>query len=139
MEIEFTPELMAKAKQAKSHSELLELAKENGFDISEEKAKVYFEKMNTSGELSDDELNSVSGGCGAADYSADEEFRNMYENKRVTCKYASCPLCGSNNGIVLHVGINHSTLEGWCDVYCCTHRNELIVKTYSPEDDLILL
>lgn len=62
MENEFTPEILEKAKAAKSVEELLALAKENGIDINEDGAKAYFEQLNRSGEVSDEELNSVSGG-----------------------------------------------------------------------------
>lgn len=54
--------LFNKAKQAKSAEDLLTLAKENGIEITEDEAKAYFEQLNKSGELSDDELDSVAGG-----------------------------------------------------------------------------
>ena len=59
-------ELIIKAKAAKSVKELLELAKASNVELSEEQAKEYFAKLNpTKGELSDDELDDVSGGgCG---------------------------------------------------------------------------
>ena len=59
-------ELITKAKAAKSVEELLELAKASNVELSDEQAKEYFAKLNpTKGELSDDELNDVSGGgCG---------------------------------------------------------------------------
>ena len=59
-------ELITKAKAAKSVEELLELAKASNVELSEEQAKDYFAKLNpTKGELSDDELDDVSGGgCG---------------------------------------------------------------------------
>lgn len=62
MELE---ELMEKARQTNSPEELLALAKENNFPMNEENAKVYFEKLHKTGELSDDELDNVAGGgCG---------------------------------------------------------------------------
>lgn len=64
MENKFTAGLIEKAKQAKSAVELLAIAKKNGFELTEDEAKNYFERLNNSGELSDDELNNVSGGCG---------------------------------------------------------------------------
>ena len=63
MQNDFTPELIEKAKQAQSAEKLIALAKENGTELSEDKAKEYFERLNNSGELSDEELNSVAGGC----------------------------------------------------------------------------
>ena len=56
-------EMIAKAKEAKSVEELIALAKENGVELTEEDAKAYFEQLNAKkGELSDDELDVVSGG-----------------------------------------------------------------------------
>ncbi len=55
-------ELIAKARSAKSAEELLALAKENGMELDEDGARAYFEQLNKSGELSDDELDNVSGG-----------------------------------------------------------------------------
>ncbi len=63
MENKFTPELIEKAKSAKTPEELMALAKENGMELTEESAKAYFEKLHPqSGEISDDELDNVSGG-----------------------------------------------------------------------------
>ena len=58
-----TPELIAKAKAAKSAEELLALAKENNVELTEEEAKTYFEQLNANGAVSDDELELVAGGC----------------------------------------------------------------------------
>ncbi len=55
-------ELIAKARSAKSAEDLLALAKENGMELDEDSARAYFEQLNKSGELSDDELDNVSGG-----------------------------------------------------------------------------
>lgn len=55
-------EFIEKARSAKSADELLKLAEENGMKLSEEEANVYFEKINNSAELSDEELSKVVGG-----------------------------------------------------------------------------
>ena len=74
-----TPEMIEKAKKAKSPDELLALAKENEVELTEEEAKAYFAQLNpTSGELSDDELDAVSGGC---DHSSDDGDDDDYEDK----------------------------------------------------------
>ena len=60
-------EMIAKAKEAKSVEELIALAKENGIELTEEDAKKYFEQLNAKkGELSDDELEAVTGGGACA-------------------------------------------------------------------------
>ena len=57
-----TPELIAKAKAAKSAEELLELATEHDVELTEEEAKTCFEQLHANAEVSDDELEAVSGG-----------------------------------------------------------------------------
>lgn len=57
--------LLEKAKAAKSPEEIIDLAKENDISLSVEEANAYFEQLHKTGELSDEELDSVAGGgCG---------------------------------------------------------------------------
>jgi len=66
--MEMNKELLAKAKETKAPEELLALAKENGVELTEESAKAYFEVIHPkTGELADEELGNVSGGCNAND------------------------------------------------------------------------
>ena len=59
----FTPEMIEKAKTAQSAEALLDMAKAGGKELTAEEAKTYFEMLNPkTGELSDDELDAVSGG-----------------------------------------------------------------------------
>ena len=59
----FTPELIEKAKTVETAEELLELAKTNNVDLTAEEAATYFAQLNPkSGELDDDDLDSVAGG-----------------------------------------------------------------------------
>ena len=67
-------ELFEKAKQAKTAEELLEMAKAENIELSaeqaaltEEEAAKAFAELNKAGELSDEELDNVSGGCGSGD------------------------------------------------------------------------
>ena len=63
--MELTKELVAKAKEAKTSEELMALAKEAGIELTEESAALAFEQLNSkTSELSDSELDNVSGGCG---------------------------------------------------------------------------
>ena len=62
---------MEKAKTAKTAEELLELAKAENIELTEEQAKEYFATIHASGELSDEELDNVAGGCGGPDYKYD--------------------------------------------------------------------
>ncbi len=58
-----TPEMIEKAKTVKTAEELLALAKENGIEMTTEEADAFYAQLNPkTGELSDDELDNVSGG-----------------------------------------------------------------------------
>ena len=57
-----TPEMLNIAKNAKTAEELMLLAKENNVEATEEEIRAYFEQTHTTGELADDELDSVAGG-----------------------------------------------------------------------------
>ena len=60
-------ELLEKAKTAKSAEELLAMAKAENIEMTAEEAAKYFAELHKTGELSDEELNNVSGGCGSGD------------------------------------------------------------------------
>ena len=60
-----TPEMIEKAKAAKSAEELLAFAKENGVEMTAEEAKECYAQI-TSCELDDDLLDGVAGGTGEA-------------------------------------------------------------------------
>ncbi|MDE5753181.1 MAG: Nif11-like leader peptide family RiPP precursor [Oscillospiraceae bacterium] len=95
MENKLTPELIEKARQAKSPEELLALAKENGMTLTQDEAREYFSELHgqspKTGELSDDELDNVSGGgC----YTDDGQLvvTPVYGCKRfVTCENIEMP------------------------------------------------
>lgn len=61
-----TQELMKKAKACQSSQEIQALAKEMGYELTEEQARDYLAKLNPgNGEIADEELENVSGGgCG---------------------------------------------------------------------------
>ncbi len=55
-------EFLKKLNKAKSPEELIALAKENGVELSEEKAKELYDMLRSGTELSDDALENVAGG-----------------------------------------------------------------------------
>ena len=57
-------ELLEKAKTAKTAEELLAMAKAENIELTVEQAAKAFAELNKTGELSDEELDNVSGGCG---------------------------------------------------------------------------
>ena len=62
--MKFSKELIEKAKTAKSAEELLEMAKAEHIELTAEQAAKAFAELNKTGELSDEELDNVVGGCG---------------------------------------------------------------------------
>ena len=112
MESKITPELLEKAKKAKSAEELLALAKENGVELSKEEAQAYFEQFNKTGELSDDELDNVAGGgCHAGD-------GRMVVTVFHHCKHFCCRRCG---GKLVNKGEGDKCSGFRCNIYaqCC--------------------
>ena len=76
-------ELIAKAKEAKSAEELLAVTKENNVDITEDAAKEIYNSLHVTGELADDELDAVAGGCGASAHPP-----------KASLVLSNCPKCG---------------------------------------------
>jgi len=77
--ININAEMIEKAKVAKTAEELLEIAKANGVEMTADEAATYFAQLNPkSGELDDDELVNVSGGC---NNSSGKEDNDDYEDK----------------------------------------------------------
>ena len=90
-----TPEMIEKAKAAKSAEELLELAKAGGIEMTADEAATYFAQLNPkSGELDDDALDGVAGGCGGSGetYVPDGTIR--------VTSGQTCSKCGGTEGYV---------------------------------------
>ena len=64
-DMNLTPELISKAKTARSAEELIKIAEGEGVKLEEKDAEAFFNKLNQSEELADDELDAVAGGCGS--------------------------------------------------------------------------
>ena len=97
----FTPEMIEKAKAAKSAEELLEVAKAGGIEMTADEAATYFAQLNPqSGELDDDALDGVAGGCGNGSdvdnsWLVSEPMVNVINGDR-------CPNCGGTVGQVIN-------------------------------------
>lgn len=90
----FSVELVEKAKQTKSAGELAALAKENGVEMTVEEAKAYYEKLHSTGELADDELDNVSGGgCGDRN---DFQWPKVGDLVRLRKSKHYCPSCNAD-------------------------------------------
>ena len=93
-----TPEMIEQAKAAKSAEELLAIAKENGVDVTADEAKTYFEQLNPkSGELGDEELDSVAGGaCSGSDFQSASPVQEGTRVRVINGK--TCSKCGGTTG-----------------------------------------
>ena len=127
-----TPELIAKAKTAKSAEELLELAKANGVELTEAEAKTYFEQINANGAVADDDLGAVAGGsdCPGSE-EEEEEVTLIATGTRVTMVDGRvCPKCKCPNGKIAHQSLGGLQFFVVCD-HCGT--TILNIGQYSPE------
>ena len=61
--MKISKELLEKAKTAKKAEEQIEMAKEENIELTVEQAAKAFAELHKAGELSDEELDNVSGGC----------------------------------------------------------------------------
>ena len=75
--MKLTHEIVEKIKSANSADEVLLIAKECNVEITPEEANKYFHQLHL-GELDDDLLDNVSGGC---DGSSDDGDDDDYEDK----------------------------------------------------------
>jgi hypothetical protein len=122
-------ELIAVAKKAASPEELLALAKEEGLEITSEAAADYFAKLHpVDGELSDEELDNVSGG-GCSDRGAPSGKK---VNGNGSCDKWSCGVHGSR-GDLMSNGRRRCmhwpcTNEDYCKT--CIHVEEYKGKYY---------
>ena len=103
----FTPEMIEKARAAKTAEELQILAKESNFELTEESAAAYFAQLHpASGEMADDELENVSGGgC----YKGDRLVVTLISG----CKKWTCPDCGTD--LMKYSNVTHEWRH-WCSV-----------------------
>ena len=90
-----TPEMIEKAKAAKTAEELLELAKANNVEMTADEAATYFAQLNPkSGELSDDDLDNVAGGgCNEIVGKGEHSDVQIIDSH-------SCPKCHSKIGFI---------------------------------------
>ena len=90
-----TPELIIKAKAAKSAEELMALAKENNVELTEEEAKTYFEQLNANCAVADDELDMVAGGACGDDEESGEEQETPNNNPCSRCGGRTVPMANA--------------------------------------------
>ena len=96
----FNAEMIEKAKVAKSAEELLELAKASNVEMTADEAATYFAQLNPkSGELDDDDLDTVAGGACADSNDNDNPAVGVRDTVQITSG-ETCSSCGNNIGIV---------------------------------------
>lgn len=90
-----TPEMIDKAKAAKSAEELLGIAKANGVELTAEEAKTYFEQLHVNSAVSDDELDIVAGGSEGGCGTDEEEEEETEKQQPAHGERYQCPHCGA--------------------------------------------
>jgi predicted ribosomally synthesized peptide with nif11-like leader len=90
-----TPELIAKAKAAKSSEDLIVLAKANHIELTEDEAKTYWAQLNENGAISDEELDLVAGGCGGT--YQDGDIVKFFDGTTCDCGCSTCRICVAPN------------------------------------------
>ena len=107
--MKFTDEMLEKAKTAKSAEELLAMAKAEKVELTEEEAVKAFAELNKTGELSDEELDNVSGGCGR-DYEPSGETPKFHVGDRLAMVH---PVIGRHIAVrVTYVSSVKSCMNG---------------------------
>lgn len=97
-------DLISLAQKAQSVEELVALAREDRIRISEEDAKIYYDRWHGECELSDDDLDAVGGG-----------FEEMGAEVLV------CEVCGDKLGMDISEG-------GWYCYKCKQHRSGIKLR-----------
>ena len=113
-----TPELIANAKAAKSAEELLELAGANGVELTEEDAKIYFDQLNASGVVADDELGAVAGGGSCPGGDDEESDSNDALRPGYAVRFTDgsrCSGCESNWGFTKALSPSDTTVGVYCN------------------------
>ena len=89
---------MKKAKTANKTEEPLKMAKAENIEISAEEAAKAFAELNKTGELADEELDNVAGGCAGPYQSGDTPLFNSGDRVkyRKKIRYANCGDFGFN-------------------------------------------
>ncbi len=115
-----TPDMIEKAKTAKSAEELFEIAKANGVEMTADEAATYFAQLNPkSGELNDDDLDNVAGGA----CNPNLELKNGQLVRVINGN--KCPKCGGTVG-----KYNFAAGYGaWTRVDCDTCNEKIIGVT----------
>lgn len=97
-------EYITKAKAAKTAEELITLAKENGMEMTAEEAQAYFDQLNKSGALADEELDNVAGG---ACYKGGKMITTIFND----CYHWVCTFDGSTWQNCRNFGRGYSTCK----------------------------
>ena len=98
----FPPEMIAKAKAAKSAEELIEIANANNIELTDKEANTYFDQLNTNGAVSDDELDVIAGGaCGESEETDTNEEAVTYNEGDIVKFFDGTPCsCGCSPCII---------------------------------------
>lgn len=116
-------EINYKLKDCKTAEELKTVAKEIGYELTDEEANAYFKQFAASGELGDDELSNVTGGC--AKWRNGRAYSGNPPHQLIVTCGNTCPLYDLNPG---YPEWKINMFKGKCAV--CLNMNQIGVTMY---------
>lgn len=127
--MEFSPELIEKAKAAANADELISIAAANGIELTPGQAAEYYGKIKKTGALTDDELDNVSGGAclGCMDSYADSKKTKWKPGDFVSCN-TGCAVCQCRNYVIKTADNKADTAVALC--YNCSAESVLTHTQY---------
>ena len=149
----FTPEMIAAAKTADSPAALMAIARDHGITLSDSEAVLCFRQLApATGELTDDELDAVSGGCGGGGSSepdpAYETPRGFFRDgctvdnyNRLCCVFpnSGCTSGARFNSTVPFRGTMHFTSHTQWYVTCHVCGKDVVYGDSHPNDSYLFV
>ncbi len=129
-------ELIYKAKKADSADALMALLGEEGLSVSMEDAISLYERIHSSGEINDDELSSVSGGCGGTPSGGgsttkeDDSGYSLDTGDEAYILWGQPCMCGNNYVEVLYCNGGYDTASKRYMTKCTECGQELVYWAY---------
>lgn len=124
--MKMTNEVLEKARSAENSEALWALAKGNGMEITQEEAQDYYERLHKQGELSDQELENVTGGCGGSS----KPTPQLIPDVEKCCQYWTCMYDGSTKWESMRDPRDPFTKKFYKGCVCCKQPRNCVNCKY---------